>query len=217
MDTVDLTQLAALVLQRKYLAIGLLAVYTLVRFLRTDVRFFPNLAPRYRALAAVLLGVVAGVLERVSSHVPWKEAIANGAVLGALAILAHFGIVDVARGGKELPVPGFMQAGKPGGGDDKPPPPPKVPGPFIAGLSLVVHVGAWLGVACFALAAWLLVASCGVPPLGPTERAQLARSSLDDARCFAAGKVAGTLPDGGKDKDAGLSAFDACKDAGGGK
>lgn len=195
----DIQKLLELALERKYLAVGLLAVYTLVRLLKDDARFLPDVQGRYRAAAALLLGVVAGVLERLDSGVPMREAITAGFTVGAGAIFFHVVGVDLLRHGKELPLPAALRKTPPS--DPPPPPGSTVPGPFIVGM------------------AGMIMAAVGcaprLEPLGPGERAELARHTLGLAACRGLGLEAGTLPDGGKDKNAGLTAFDACVDGGG--
>jgi hypothetical protein len=86
------------------------------------------------------------------------------------------------------------------------PPDPKVPPipPLV-----VLCLGALL------LGALLLVA-CGakVEPLGPKEKAALAGHAVSAVACYERGLAAGSLPDGGHDKEKGLATFDACLDGG---
>lgn len=199
----DIHTMLALVAERKYLALGLLAVYTVVRLLRDDARFLPDLQGRYRAVAALALGVFAGVLERLDSGVDMRTAIASGLALGALAVFGHFLGVDVLRGGRELPLPAFLR--KPEPPQDPPPPAAgvsKVPGPFIVTLWAMI----------------MALAGCAsgspLPKFDRAARDDLARHGLAVAGCYRRGEEAGTLPDGGKSAEAGLAVFDECVDGG---
>lgn len=194
MDPKVFEQLAAFFVARPWLVAGFLAVYIVTRLLRDDARFLPDLKGTNRMVAAMLLGVAAGVLEKFSSGVPLKDAAANGFMLGFAAIATHFGLVDILRGGKELPIPGFLQ--KP---DEKKPDEPQAPSP----------PNIPTGLAIFAVALALCCTACGGHKPPTLTAAGQAEADAYDAtveeckdRARAVFKTAG--------KYAALDAYDAC-------
>ena len=97
--------------KRAWLPLGALAVGTGVRLLKTDIKFFPDIPPRWRVWAAFGLGQVAGAIEAVIAGKTYREAILWGLVQSTLAIVGQNAFIDSVRGGKEIPVPGLTKAG----------------------------------------------------------------------------------------------------------
>jgi hypothetical protein len=95
------------------------AVNAGVRLLKEDTRLFPTVKAEHRRTLAFALGLVAGVLQAVATGASWRDAaiVTLGAPL--LAILGHHGVVDVARGGRDLPIPAWLRAGQPVTGTTK--------------------------------------------------------------------------------------------------
>ncbi len=116
----EIRQALALLGERKWIPMAVLVVYALVRLLREDARFLPDISGPNRAVAAMVLGVVAGFLERISSGTSARDALITGLGIGATAIAMHFVGVEVVRGGEELPIPAFARKRPP----NTPPSPP---------------------------------------------------------------------------------------------
>lgn len=99
-----------MVQKRAWLPLGALGVAIVVRLLKTDIRFFPNIPPRLRVWTALGLGQVAGILEAVIAGKTYKEAIVWGLVQSVIAIIGQNIFIDSLRGGKEIPIPGLTKA-----------------------------------------------------------------------------------------------------------
>jgi hypothetical protein len=104
----DPNQLGDLIVQHKWVAVAALVIGLIVRVLKSDTTIPIVVPPLWRSWLALGLGVVSGVLEKVSTGVTWTSAIVDGLVAGVLAIIGHETIIEGLRGGKELPIPGLM-------------------------------------------------------------------------------------------------------------
>lgn len=91
-----------LVTQHKWVAISSLAIGTIVRLLKSDGPIPINVPGKYRPWLAMGLGLVAGVLDKVSNGTPWKGALLSGLVAAFVAISGHDLLVESARGGREV-------------------------------------------------------------------------------------------------------------------
>lgn len=101
----DIQALLDLAMQHKWVAVAALVVGMLTRAMKEDSTFLPFVVPsRWRPLLALGLGIASGVLQKVSTGTPWREALLGGAISGVLAIIGHDVIIEGLRGGKELPL-----------------------------------------------------------------------------------------------------------------
>lgn len=94
------------------LAVASMAIWAVVRLLKSDTRIPIALPPRVRPWLSVALGLLAGVLERATTGVPWQRAVFDGLIAGQLPQLAHDVLVEWGRGGRDLPLPSILN-GKP--------------------------------------------------------------------------------------------------------
>ena len=125
------TEIDALIqLARGHDWIALAAVFAglLIRLSKSDrfVAWFPiAIAPRWRAWAALVLGVAYGALRALVTGSRWPGAIAGGLTAGFLAITGHELVVEGLRKGRDV-------------GVAKPPPPPPgtIPPPSPKAISL---------------------------------------------------------------------------------
>lgn len=100
---IDLSQVLALVGERKWMLLLALVIGFVVRQVKPDAAFPVNVPARLRPLVAVLLGVIAGACDALLAGTPWKDALVTGVSAALLAILGHVFGIDVLRGGKEVP------------------------------------------------------------------------------------------------------------------
>lgn len=108
-DVVDPSIVVDMIQKRSWLPLGALAVGTVVRLLKTDIRFFPDVPPRARIWACFALGQVAGTLEAVIAGKTYKEAVVWGLTQSVMAILGQEMFINSLRGGKEIVVPGLTK------------------------------------------------------------------------------------------------------------
>ena len=130
----DSTQLLALLMQHKWMALTGVLIFFVVRLLKSDTKIPIDIPPRLRAPLALMLGAFAGAIEKFAggsdnSWASWKVALLNGITAAVLAMVGHSLVIESARGGKEFSVPGLMIPGEPPGPGKPPstPPAPKVP------------------------------------------------------------------------------------------
>lgn len=156
MDTQVILDLLA---QNKYVALAALCIGLIVRLLKSDTKIPIDIPPRARFWLGLGLSLVAGVLEKLGTGLPWKQAMLDGLVAWGLAVLGHNAVIDSLRGGKEFAIPGLMVPGAPPSPGKPPsipprekdtelPPPPKVPPLMMLMLVFALAVGnsgcAWL-------------------------------------------------------------------------
>ncbi len=118
--------ITALIKAHAWLPLAALAIGLGVRLLKSDTKIPIDIPPQYRVWFAVILGIVAGVLDKAANGTPWKDAIIGGLSATALAVLGHNIVIDSARGGKEFNIPGLIvpdTAPGPGKPTTLPPPP----------------------------------------------------------------------------------------------
>lgn len=109
----DVAPLFQLYAEKKWIALVAAGIYLAVRFLKSDTKIPIDIPPRLRFLAAVALGGAAGALEKlVNTNVSWQVALQDGLAGAGLAIFFHLLVVDSARGGKEIPIPGLIVPGE---------------------------------------------------------------------------------------------------------
>ena len=108
-DVVDPQIVVDMMQKRAWLPLGALAVATVVRLLKTDIRFFPDVPPRARIWVCFALGQVAGMLESVIAGKTYKEAIVWGLTQSVMAVLGQEMFIASLRGGKEIVVPGLTK------------------------------------------------------------------------------------------------------------
>lgn len=108
----EATQLVAFFRGHEWPGVAWIVIAMVVRLLKSDTKIPIDVPAKYRAYLALALGVVSGVLQKVvQEHVDWTTAIVGGVCSAALAAFSHDTIVDAARGGKELVVPGLIVKG----------------------------------------------------------------------------------------------------------
>lgn len=167
----DPQSLYGLLVAHQYALFAALVVGFLVRILKSDTKIPIDVPPRARKIVALSLALLAAVVEKYAANTDWRRALFDGAVAWFCAEWGHYLLIDQARGGKELPIPGLMVPGeKPGPGKPTTIPPDSPPsGPSIMGGTLLAL--------CFILA--LFAAGC----LKAVKAAELV---LDKAACVIA-------------------------------
>jgi len=90
-----------------------------MRLLKEDVKG-PSIPAKYRPLAVVVLGALAGVVNAVLTGQPWRMAFAQGCQAAVIAIVGHYFGVDLLLKGKELQIPGLMVKPEEKKEEDKP-------------------------------------------------------------------------------------------------
>jgi hypothetical protein len=95
---------------RQWIPLSAILIGFLVRLLKDDTRLLPTVPARYRRHLAFGLGCVAGVLQMVGTGSSWKDALATAVLGPVIAIAGHHLGVDLLRGGREVPIPGFMKS-----------------------------------------------------------------------------------------------------------
>lgn len=153
-------------LDPKWFGTMALVIYAIVRLLKSDTKIPIDIPPRLRMPLAFTLAVLGCVLERVAGGATWQAAASDALGAFVTAVLTHLTVVDSARGGKELPVPGLTIPGVPPG----PGKPPSLKPPPILPLSLLT----------LALAA-LLLTGCPKGASAPREVARGAVLTMADA------------------------------------
>jgi len=123
MHTNDVQEILALIAAHKWAAAVAIVLFILLRLLRSDVNWFFTLPPiltfrgrtietrRLKPLAIVVIGLAAGVLEKVADGAPMKVAFADAFVVMVLPIFMHQVGIESIRDGKELPMPKFPPNG----------------------------------------------------------------------------------------------------------
>lgn len=92
----------------EYLPLVPIGIGAVVRVLKSDTRLPLDVPAKHRAALAWALGAVAGVVDLVLGGAPWHAAaVAVGGPM--LAQIGHVVLIEGARGGRELPVPGLMR------------------------------------------------------------------------------------------------------------
>lgn len=89
-----------------------LAVGLIVRVTKEDTKLPIDIPAKWRPMVAIVAGALLGAFEKVIAGGAWKDALLGGAAAAVLAIAGHYLGVDVARGGKDIPVPGMMKEEK---------------------------------------------------------------------------------------------------------
>jgi hypothetical protein len=103
-----------LIAKHEWVGLAALLIGLVVRLLKEDTRFPPFALPaRWRPALALGLGAASGALQAVSTGTPWRDALLGGIVSGSLAIAGHGAIVDSARNGKDVPLPGLTKGASP--------------------------------------------------------------------------------------------------------
>ena len=109
MDANGLAALASLILEHKWLGVSVIVVGALVRYSKGDLPMpswmataFLKIPSKARPALSLSLGVLSGCLDALASGKAWKIAIKDGIVTGALPILGHYLLVDVARDGRDV-------------------------------------------------------------------------------------------------------------------
>lgn len=125
----EIQPLIALLFAQKWLAFCGALVHLATRLVKSDTKFPVNIAPRYRPLVPLGLSALAAGLDMAIAGAPLVEAAKAGATILAFAIFLHVFGIQVARGGKEVIVPGLMIPGAAPGPGKAPsiPPSPWIP------------------------------------------------------------------------------------------
>lgn len=95
-----------LALDHKWIGLAALVIGAVVRVLKIDAPPHWLVVPsRWRPILALALGLVAGVLDKVSSGAAWMPAILGGLLAAVTAIASHDVVIEGLRGGKEIGAP----------------------------------------------------------------------------------------------------------------
>lgn len=116
LDKLDPGKLAQLIEHRAWVPLASVAIYLLVRILKSDTKIPIDIPPKARYWAAFALGIASGVLEKVVSagtydQKTWTSAVVGGLISGAIAILGHEALIENLRNGRELAIPGLVVPG----------------------------------------------------------------------------------------------------------
>jgi len=120
--------IVTLVKNHAWWALAALVIGFAVRVLKDDTSIPVTIPPRARIWIALVGGVVAGSCQRLATGASWKDALMWGLSAALAAILGHEFVIESARNGKEISVPGLMknvvEAKK---AENAAPPPPPAP------------------------------------------------------------------------------------------
>lgn len=97
-----LTQAYAFLLVHAWWALAALVIGGLVRLAKSDVPLPVTIPPKYRAFAALGLGVASGILQAIATGTPWATALLQGLSAAATAIVGHETLVEGIRKGREF-------------------------------------------------------------------------------------------------------------------
>lgn len=175
---------------RKWVAVAAIIIGLIVRLLKSDTKIPIDIPPRLRAPLAIALGAAAGALDKLGNMqgVTWTTALLEGVTAAVIAIVSHTLVINSARDGKELPIPGLIKEGEPPGPGKPPTIPPASPDlPVVVNtptaqdkergpLSKLVARGVMLACA-------MLLAGCALFTKEQTPKTVLA---LKDIACIAA-------------------------------
>lgn len=98
-----------LVKNHAWWALAALLIGIAVRVMKDDTIFPITIPPRVRVYVALVGGIVAGSCQRLATGASWKDALLWGLSAAITAILGHEFVIESARNGKEIPVPGLMK------------------------------------------------------------------------------------------------------------
>ena len=98
-------QFIALLAAHKWIALAAIVIGAVVRLLKSDGPIPLTVPSRWRPVLAVVLGVIAGVFDKVASGGAWTQAILGGLLAALTAISSHDVVIEGLRGGKELGAP----------------------------------------------------------------------------------------------------------------
>lgn len=104
-----------LVLEHQWVPFIAVAVGLVVRVLKSDVTWAPNMpfgpnAARWRPLVALGLGVVGGVVQAIQAGTPLGRALLEGLIAAMVAMASHDVVIAGVRNGKELFSPAAPKA-----------------------------------------------------------------------------------------------------------
>jgi hypothetical protein len=99
--------IAALVAAHQWFALAALCVALFIRLLKDDTKL-PTIPARLRPWISLILGIVAGVLNKVAGGATWKDAALNAVIVGVLPIAVHELGVEALFGGKDVPLPNVV-------------------------------------------------------------------------------------------------------------
>ena len=85
-----------------WVMVAAVVVGSVVRLLKSDTPIPITIPPRWRAVVAMALGLLAGVMERVVGGTAWTQAIVDGLLAGGLPVVGHELVVESMRDGKEI-------------------------------------------------------------------------------------------------------------------
>lgn len=126
MNEQDINSAIELARGHDWIPLAAVVIAVLVRLAKSDrvVQWFPiAISPRWRAWAAVVLGVMAGVVQKLAAGGKWTAALVGGLVAGIAAVSGHELLVEGLRKGRDF---GVAKEPPPPPGTEPPPPPPKV-------------------------------------------------------------------------------------------
>ena len=102
--TPELQQIVDLAVSNKWLPVGSLTIGLIVRLFKDDTKF-PTVPPRARALLAIILGVIASVIDKISTDSSYNHALTWGIIAASISIISHDLFIEGVRNGKEIPLP----------------------------------------------------------------------------------------------------------------
>lgn len=97
----DLTAIATLIEQHKWVALSALVIGAIVRLLKSDTPL-PTVPSAWRPWLALGLGCISGALDAIVNGTAWTAALVGGLVAALTAIAGHDALIASARGGREL-------------------------------------------------------------------------------------------------------------------
>ena len=102
MSEADMT---ALLSSHKWPAVAMVVIWFAMQLVKDDNRFPIAIPADKRVYLLFALGVASGVLEHVLAGQSWSDAAIGAVVSIALPMFFHEGVVEAARGGKNIPLP----------------------------------------------------------------------------------------------------------------
>lgn len=123
----DPQELLQQIIARKWVAVAAIVIGIIVRLLKSDTKIPIDIPPRLRPWLAIGLGAAAGALDKLTNvdKVTWTTALLEGVTAAVVAIVSHTLVIQSARDGKELNVPGLIKENTPPGPGAPPTLPPK--------------------------------------------------------------------------------------------
>lgn len=100
-------QIIDLAVAHKWLALAAVIIGLFVRLLKSDNAFpltIPDAWKKWKPAVAIGLGLLAGVLDKIATGTPWRDAMIAGLITGLIPVIGHQVGIEWLRDGKEIPV-----------------------------------------------------------------------------------------------------------------